>query len=140
MGAGGGKWQRLLQLRSGWHPKDKTWLGAPLPEAKWSKATVSTVDLALAEQRKSGCSVSSCAAQPPPTSKAPSRLELMRQRVVAKEQAASEHLSGASTPEVDSNWGLCVGKSSSCVSKLEAIRQRVKEKELPALGVPHNSG
>ena len=51
MGAGGGKWQRLRLLRDGRHPKDKSWLGTPLPEASCSTASVSNVNTALTEVR-----------------------------------------------------------------------------------------
>ena len=40
MGSGGGKWQRLRLLREGWHPKDRHWIGAPVPEVAWSLTTV----------------------------------------------------------------------------------------------------
>ena len=87
MGAGGGKWQRLLLLREGRHPKDKTWLGTPIPEAHWSMATVSQVGIALSETRKRDNLVAQKSAPPFSSAIKLSRLEMVRRRVRAKECA-----------------------------------------------------
>lgn len=100
---------------------------------------MSAVNLALAEQRKSGSIMSSNCDQVPECSDSSSRFELLRQRIVAKEMAAIEQVDGGIKPAVSAQRSLCMGKPSSNLSKLDALRQRIKAKELATKGIPHKS-
>lgn len=143
MGAGGGKWQRLLLLREGRLPKGKSWLGAPIPEARWSSASVSNVNIAVTETRqrdeilaqKSGATC----AQEKAKSCLPlvSRLEQVKRRVRAKEHGADKSPAAANRLADNSSRSACTGMSSSIASKFEAMRLRIKMKELAAMGEVH---
>ena len=139
MGAGGGKWQRLLCLRAGRHPKDKTWLGTPIPEAQWSLATVSKVGIALAETKKRDSLIQQKSAHPPSSAFKVSRLEIVKRRVRAKESAGGcqvvieNKIADMSAPRA------CVVLPTPVLSKFEALRLRIKMKEVAALGERHAS-
>ena len=139
MGAGGGKWQRLRLLREGRHPKDKNWLGAPLPEANWSIAAVSSVNIALTEVRNKVAVVApKTAASPSNTSSASLRFELLKQRVRDKELAEGGRLVVNEKVVKASSLSECTGSSSSSkLSRFETLRQRIKMKEMSAKGELH---
>ena len=140
MGSGGGKWQRLRLLRAGRHPKDSHWIGAPVPEAAWSMATVSSVNTALLEERRRGLILEKKAASQTPATKASSRLAMVRQRVLLKERAASGRLDSVENCSGPSSHGSCAGMSVSSLSRFEALRQRIKAKEIGTMGEPHIPG
>jgi hypothetical protein len=144
MGAGGGKWQRLMLLRNGKHPKDLTWLGTPIPEAKWSGATVSEVNIALTEVRRRAAIVDQKAGNTKPVNTMPSRFELVRQRIQAKEGASKvkgkNYSVDANKSTVSSPHGYCTGGASSSVSRLEALRLRIKSKEMKTKGFVQDPG
>ena len=137
MGSGGGKWQRLLLLRGGHHPKDKKWIGAPIPESAWSMATVSTVNIAISEVRRKDKILDHKVATQPTSARTESRLQLVRQRVKLKEMAATGRLSSEKNCSDASSMVTCAGMPVSKLSRFEALRQRIKAKEISAMGEPH---
>ena len=139
MGAGGGKWQRLLLLREGRHPKDKTWLGARVPEANWSMATVSNVCIALTETRKRDSVIEQKPTYPSSSTFKVSRLEMVKRRVRAKESAEGGRVVIENKIADSSAQKACVGLPTSVMSKFEAMRLRIKVKEVEALGERHAS-
>ena len=135
MGSGGGKWQRLLLLRSGRHPKDKQWIGLPVLEVAWSCTAASDVNTSLQEVRGRDSIVNmKVAARAAPSLCSESRLERVRQRVRQKEVLASNRVIRqnriAESSSSPSSTGLLVSK----VSRFEALRQRIREKEIRAMG------
>lgn len=135
MGSGGGKWQRLRLLRAGRHPKDKIWIGPPVPETAWSSATVSAVNTALQEVR-SGKTVDDheAPAPPLPPSSSTSRFELLRQRVVQRELASTNRVSTTVGDADSSSRPVSTGMQAPVESRFEALRRRVKTKEMVAKG------
>ena len=138
MGAGGGKWQRLMLLRSGRHPKERTWLGTPIPEARWSMATVSDVNIALIEIRRRNAILGQKAADQATVQTTVSRLERVKQRVKAKELVNKGSKAEENRSEDSSLRGECTGGPSSKVSRFEAMRRRIKCKEMEAKGFVHD--
>ena len=140
MGNGGGKWQRLLLLRAGRHPKDKHWIGAPVPESAWSLATASNVNTALLEVRRRDRILDQKVVSQPPAAQSVSRLAMVRQRIQQKEMAASGRLSCVLNCSGPSSSTSCAGLPVSNLSRFEALRQRIKAKEISAVGEPHVNG
>ena len=138
MGAGGGKWQRLMILRNGRHPKEGTWLGTPIPEARWSMATVSDVNIALIEIRKRNAILGQKVADQVTVQTTVSRLERVRQRVKAKELVNKGNKAEGTGSEDSSLRVECTGGPSSNVSRFEAMRRRIKCKEMEAVGLVHD--
>ena len=137
MGAGGGKWQRLLLLREGRHPKDKTWLGAPVPEANWSMATVSNVCIALTETRKRDSVIEQKSTYPSSSTFKVSRLEMVKRRVRAKGSAEGCRVVVENKVADGSTQKACVGLPTSAMSRFEAMRLRIRITEVEALGERH---
>ena len=137
MGSGGGKWQRLLLLRGGHHPKDKKWIGAPIPKYAWSMATVSTVNIAISEVRRKDKILDHKVATQPTSARTESRLQLVRQRVKLKEMAATGRLNSENDCSDASSMVTCAGMPVSKLSRFEVLRQRIKAKEISAMGEPH---
>ena len=140
MGSGGGKWQRLLLLREGRHPKDKSWIGAPIPESAWSMTTISSVNTALSEVRRRDKIFAPKTAAQPTSSSSTTRFELVRQRVRQKELVASGRLVIENRVADSSAPKTCAGMPVSIESRFEALRQRIKTKEARAQGEPHVNG
>ncbi len=138
MGAGGGKWQRLLLLREGRHPKDKTWLGERAG-ANWSMANVSNVCIALTETKKRDSEIEQKSTSPPSSAFKVSRLEVVKRRVRAKESAGGSRVVIENKIADSSAQKACAGLPTSVMSKFEALRLRIKTKELEALGERHAS-
>ena len=134
MGSGGGKWQRLLLLREGRHPKDKSWIGAPIPESAWSMSTVSSVNTALSEVRRRDKIFDQKVATQPTSTSSTSRFELVRQRVRQKELGASGRLVSENRIADSSTKTTCAGMPVSNQSRFEAMRQRIKTNEIRATG------
>ena len=129
-------------LRSGRHPKDKQWIGMPVPEAAWSAATVCDINLSLQEGRARDRIVEQKLASSASSSlSSTSRLENVRLRVRQKEALSNNrvvlenHITAMS-----SSSSSCVGARLSSCSRLEALRQRIREKEIHANGLPHEDG
>ena len=137
MGAGGGKWQRLLLLREGRHPKDKTWLGAPVPEANWSMATVSNVCIALTETRKRDSVIEQKSTYSSSSACKVSRLEMVKRRVRAKESAEGCRVVVENKIADGSTQNACVGLPTSAMSRFETLRLRIRIKEVEALVERH---
>ena len=129
-----------MLLRSGKHPKDKTWLGTPIPEAQWSVANVSEVNIALTEVRRRAAIVDHKGGITNPVHTKLSRLEQVRQRVKAKEGANQDDKVVANKSTDSFPHGNCTGGSSSNVSRLEAMRLRIKGKEMKAKGFVQDPG
>ena len=140
MGRGGGKWQRLLLLRAGRHPKSNVWLGSPLPEARWNLSTVSSVAIALAETRRRENLVDRKVSCPQSGVRKASRLEMVKWRVRAKEAAGADAKVIENKIALSSHPKTCVGLPSPAISRLEALRLRVRSKEVKALGERHVDG
>jgi hypothetical protein len=140
MGAGGGKWQRLRLLRSGRHPKSKEWLGSALPEARWDLTTVSSVAIALAETRKRQSLVDNKVAYQQSGQQSSSRLEMVKWRIRAKEAAGTVDRVIENKIALSSHLNTCVGLPTPVLSKLEALRLRVRSKEAKAMGERHAEG
>ena len=137
MGAGGVKWQRLLLLREGRHPKDKSWIGAPLPESAWGLTTVSNINTALTEVRKRNRVIAQKAVAPPSSSSSATRLELVRQRIKEKELAASGRLVAENRIADSSSRSACTGMPALIQSRFEALGRRIQAKETHARGGRH---
>ena len=140
MGAGGGKWQRLRLLRSGRHPKSKEWLGSALPEARWDLTTVSSVATALAETRKRQSVVDNKLACQQSGQQSTSKLELVRWRIRAKEAAGGGTKVIENKIALSSQLKACVGMPTPVLSRLGALRLRVRSKEVKAVGERHAEG
>ena len=140
MGRGGGKWQRLLRLRAGRHPRSKEWLGSPLPEARWNLSTVSSVAIALAETRRRENLVDRKVSCPQSGVRKASRLEMVKWRVRAKEAAGADAKVIENKIALSSHQKTCLGLPAPAISRLEALRLRVKSKEVKALGERHVNG
>ena len=140
MGRGGGKWQRLLLLRAGRHPKSKVWLGSPLPEASWNLSTVSSVAIALTETRTRQSLVDNQVACQQNSQQSTSRLEMVKWRIRAKEAAGTVDRVIENKIALSSHLNTCVGLPTPVLSKLEALRLRVRSKEAKAMGERHAGG
>ena len=135
MGSGGGKWQRLLLLRSGRHPKDKQWIGRLVPEVAWSNTTFYDVNIALQEVRGKDRIVNQKVAALVASSLCSvSRLERVRQRVRQKEVTASNRVIRENRIAESSSISSSTGLTVSTGSRFEALRQRIREKEIHAMG------
>ena len=138
MGSGGGKWQRLRLLRQGRHPKDRHWIGSPVPEAAWSLATVSNVNTALQEVRKRDQLLAQKVDHLPLNQKHPTKLELVRQRVVQKELASSGRLDNGVVCSGSSSQTPYAGLHVPKLTRFEALRLRIKAKEVKKqMGEPY---
>jgi hypothetical protein len=132
-----------MLLRSGHHPKDKQWIGLPFPEVSWSATTVSDVNLSLQEGRVRDKIVEQKLAISASSSSNPvSRLESVRLRIRQKEAmmlkngvVLENHIAASS-----SSRSTCLGARVSSSSRFEALRQRVREKEIHAKGIQHVDG
>ena len=135
MGAGGGMWQRLQLLRAGKHPKDKSWMGTPIPEARWNMQTISAINTAIAETRQRE-DVREKETRPTATiassSTKLSRLEQVKLRVKARLQCAE------SRQTENTFVSTCTGSSSSStLSRFEALRQQISRTDMDSKGVLH---
>ena len=137
MGAGGGKRQQLQLLREGRHPKDKSWLGRAVPENMWSMCTISSTNVALTETRKRESLLSHKTAKEFEVSSSATRMSLLRQRVKAKENAASSSSGDASRLTGSTSQSMCAGESTPNLSRFDAMWQRIKAKEMAAKGFVH---
>ena len=119
---GGGRLQQLIKLRKGMHPKSGAFIGTPVPEVSWDgEEPVSQVE------------------------KAKTPVTAGSQQILAVQQRVRQRLglspSSESSQTQSSKSSLCTG--SSCppsVSKFEALRLRIKAKEVKATGEVHDSG
>ena len=127
-------WQRLRLLRVGKHPKDKIWLGDPIPEPKWSTQTVSEVITAISEtrQRENAREAKSGPAASTSTATKISKLEQVKLRIRAKLHCAESGEAESSTLST-----CTASSSSSTVSRFGAMRRRIKTKEVESKGVLH---
>ena len=135
MGAGGGMWQRLRLLRHNKHPKEGNSLPEAIPEVRWSMLTISNVNTAMDESRtrdKIRALKVALSSSGGSTALPVSKLEQVKLRVMAKQHSAESRLAQSSTRNP------CTGISpSSSMSRFEALRQRIKQKEMSATGELH---
>ena len=100
--------------------------------------TISEVNIALTESRNRSAIVEQKKADSAVEQTAVSRLEQVSRRVRAKELSdkgsAAETAGGADS----SLRGECTGGHTSNVSRFEAMRQRIKYKEMEAKGLVHD--
>ena len=140
MGSGGGSWQRLSLLRRGYHPKDKKWIGAPVPECAWSMATVSSINIAISETRKRDRILDQKVVAQPTSEQNMSRLQLVQQRIRRKELEATGRQSCENGCSDASSRTTCAGMPVSKLSRFEVMRLRIKAKEVSAMGESHVDG
>ena len=128
-------WQRLRLLRHNKHPKEGKRLPEATPEVRWSMLTISNVNTAMDESRTRD-KIRALKAAPSSsggsTALPVSKLEQVKLRVMAKQHSAESRLAQSSTRNP------CTGISpSSSMSRFEALRQRIKQKEMSATGELH---
>ena len=135
MGNGGGKWQRLLLLRAGKHPKDGQWIGLPVPESAWNKTTFSDVNTALQVVcGKDKIVNQKVVAQAASSEGSTSRLERVLLRVRQKEAATTNRVIRGNHFAEGSSFSSSTGLLVSSGSRFEALRRRIRDKEIRAQG------
>ena len=101
-------------------------------------ATVSDVNIALTEVRKRNAILGQKVADQATVQTTVSRLERVKQRVRAKERVNKGSKAEESRSEDSSLRVECTGGPSSNVSRFEAMRRRIKCKEVEAKGCVHD--
>ena len=100
-------------------------------------ATVSNTNIALTEVRKRESLLAQKVLTVPELPNPASRLDRLRQRIQAKESAASSTSGDVSRRTWSASQSLCAGKPTPPLSKFDALRQRIKAKEMAAKGFAH---
>ena len=100
----------------------------------------SSVAIALAETRKRQSLVDNKVAYQQSGQQSTSRLEMVKWRIRAKEAAGTDARVIENKIALSSHLNTCVGLPTPVLSRLEALRLRVRSKEAKAMGELHAEG